>query len=391
VAALALVLASAGVGAGVAIAVHNNSNPQTFSAAPSNGFNNNGNANNGTNPFGGIDGGNNGTGNNGTGGTIPSGTGTLNENAIAAKIDPALVDINTTLAQGRAAGTGMIISSTGEILTNNHVIADATSIKVTIGGVGATYDAKVVGYDVTEDVALVQITDKVSNLPTVTFGDPSKVQIGDPVVAIGNALGKGGTPSVSQGRVTRLDQEVTAGDQGGDQETLEGMIQINAPIQPGDSGGALVDDGGSIIGMNTAAAGGGNFNSDAGSDVGFAIPIDHAVSIVSQIRTGTETAKVHIGDRALLGVQVQDLNGQTTPVSTGALVVGVQAKTGADNAGIQTNDVVVAINGTPVTNSASLRTLLVPLHPGDSVKVGWVDANGGQHSASVKLIVGPPL
>ena len=136
-------------------------------------------------------------------GTSPSGTGSLDVSAIEAKVDPALVNINTTLAQGRAAGSGMLISSTGEILTNNHVIADATSIKVVIGGTGPSHDAKVVGYDVTEDVALLQIVDKVSNLPTVTFGEPSKVHIGDPVVAIGNALGRGGKPSASQGRLNR--------------------------------------------------------------------------------------------------------------------------------------------------------------------------------------------
>lgn len=388
-AALALVVASAGVGAGVAIAVHNNSKTQTFSASPSTGFNN-GNGNGTGNPFGNLGGGDSGLGDNGSG-TIPSGTGTLDQSAIAAKVDPALVDINTTLAQGRAAGTGMILTSTGEILTNNHVIADATSIKVTIGGIGKTYDAKVVGYDVTEDVALVQITDKVSNLPTVTLGNPSKLQVGDPVVALGNALGKGGVFSASQGQVTRLGQEVTAGDEGGNQETLEGMIQINAPIQPGDSGGALVDRTGAIVGMNTAAAGGGNFNSQSGSNVGFAIPIDKAISIVKIIRAGTETDKVHIGDRALLGVQVQNLNGQTSPVTAGALVVGVQAKTGASDAGIKENDVVVEVDGKAVTDSDTLRATLVKLHPGDSVNVVWVDSNGARHNADVKLIPGPPL
>jgi S1-C subfamily serine protease len=142
--------------------------------------------------------------------------------------------------------------------------------------------------------------------------------------------------------------------------------------------------------MNTAAAGGGNFNS-IGSNVGFAIPVDHAVSIVSVIQTGKDTDKVHIGDRALLGVQVQDLAGQAAPVSSGALVVEVQDKTGAQDAGIKTNDVVVSLDGKPVTDSASLRSLLVKFHPGDSVNVGWVDSAGAHHDASVKLIVGPPL
>ena len=384
-AALALVLASAGVGAGVAIAVHNNSNTRTFdtSGDTSNNANNLPSGNSG-NAGGTLPGG-------GTSGTSPSGSGSLDVNAIATKVDPALVNINTTLAQGRAAGSGMLISSTGEILTNNHVIADATSIKVSIGGTGPSHDAKVVGYDITEDVALLQIVDKVSNLPTVTFGEPSKVRIGDPVVAIGNALGRGGKPSASQGQVTALDQQVTAGDAGGTQETLEGMIQINAPIQPGDSGGALVDRNARIIGMNTAAAGGGRFNTQAGSDIGFAIPIDNAVGIVSQIRSGTDTDKVHIGDRALLGVQVQNIDGQNTPVDSGALVVGVQDNTGASAAGMQTGDVLVSLDGKPIADSAALRLGLVKFHPGDSVRVGWVDTTGTRHDASIKLIVGPPL
>ncbi|MDQ1381583.1 MAG: hypothetical protein QOJ71_2302 [Actinomycetota bacterium] len=383
-AALGLVLASAGVGAGVAVALHDNSKSRTFDSAntvPTSPSDNGGFGAPGTTApsFG---------GNGGT--TTPSGAGTLDMNAIAAKVDPALVNINTTLAQGRAAGTGMLISSTGEILTNNHVIADSTSIKVTVGGTGPTYTAKVIGYDVTEDVALLQITDKVSNLPTITFGDPSKVAVGDPVVAIGNALGKGGTPQATQGHVTALDQQVTAGDNTGQSETLQGMIQINAPIQPGDSGGALVDASSRIIGMNTAAAGGGRFNAQA-SNIGFAIPIDNAVGIVSQIRTGVDTDKVHIGDRALLGVQVQDVAGQNAPVNAGAFVVGVQNDTGASAVGMQAGDVLVSLNGKPIADQKALRTALYPFHPGESVSVGWVDSSGARHNADIKLIVGPPL
>ncbi len=402
VAALALVLASAGVGAGVAMAVHNGDSTHTFSAnggtlPANNGSNNNGSSgNNGgfTIPNGGgltIPGFGNGNGNSGGTGNTNPGTGSLDVNSIASKVDPALVNINTTLSQGRAAGTGMLISSTGEILTNNHVIADATSIKVTIGGVGDTHNAKVVGYDVTEDVALIQITDNVSNLPTVVFGEPSKVQIGDPVVAIGNALGQGGTPKASQGQVTALNQQVTAGDENGSQETLHGMIQINAPIQPGDSGGALVDASGKIIGMNTAAAGsGGQFNNSQGSNVGFAIPIDNAVNIVSQIRTGNDTDKIHIGDRAMLGVSAQPVDGSSAATS-GALVVGVQDGTGAAAAGLKQNDVIVSVNGKAIADDGALRETLSHLHPGDTVDVGWVDSAGTHHDASIKLVVGPPL
>jgi S1-C subfamily serine protease len=375
VATIALVLASAGIGAGIAVAVHDGSKATPFSAGLVQ-------PNTGTNP----------NGSNGSG-SSSSGTGSIDVNAIATKVDPAIVNINTTLQNGRAAGTGMLISSTGEILTNNHVIADATSIKVVIGGKGQSYDAKVVGYDVTHDVALVQITEKVAGLPTIVFGDPSKVKVGDPVVAIGNAGGVGGTPSATSGKVTLLDQQVTASDGQGNQETLEGMIQIDAPIQPGDSGGALINSDGQIIGMNTAAAGsrGFSFDNPGGSNVGFAIPIDNAVQIVSQIRSGVETDTVFIGDRGLLGVEIQDASSQTAPVAAGAQVVGVQPGSGADNQGIQTGDVVTEVGGKQVTDSASLRAALSHYHAGDSVNVVWVDNSGNQHNASVKLVQGPPL
>jgi S1-C subfamily serine protease len=287
----------------------------------------------------------------------------------------------------------MLISSTGEILTNNHVIADATSIKVVIGGKGDSHNAKVVGYDVTHDVALLQITDSVKDLPTIVFGDPSKVEVHDPVVAIGNAGGVGGTPSATSGQVTALDQEVTASDGQGTQETLEGMIEIDAPIQPGDSGGALINSDGQVIGMNTAAAGSGRFNfqSPGGSNVGFAIPIDNAVHIVSQIRSGNESGTVFIGDRGLLGVEIENINGNSAPVSSGALVDGVESGSGADQQGIQQGDVITEVDGKPVTDSTSLRSALYHFHAGDSVKVVWVDSSGGQHQATVKLVPGPPL
>jgi S1-C subfamily serine protease len=193
--------------------------------------------------------------------------------------------------------------------------------------------------------------------------------------------------------VTALDQQVTASDGQGNQETLEGMIQIDAPIQPGDSGGALINSDGQIIGMNTAAAGsrGFSFDTPSGSNVGFAIPIDNAVHIVSQIRSGNETDTVFIGDRGLLGVQIEDINGQSAPVSAGALVVGVQNGSGADQQGIQTGDVVTEADGKQVTDSDSLRAALSHFHAGDSVKVVWVDNSGNRHEGSVKLVPGPPL
>ena len=210
---------------------------------------------------------------------------------IVSKVNPSVVNIYTTISsgnsQGEAAGTGMIITSSGEVLTNNHVIDGARTVRVQIVATGETHTAHVVGYDVVDDVALVKI-DNVSNLKTVTFADASKVAVGDSVVAIGNAGGRGGTPAATAGSVTALDQKVTAGDVGSSKsETLHGMIQISAPIEPGDSGGPLVDSDGNVIGMNTAAAQSDDFFGQSTNSVAFAIPIDKAPRSSSRSRRAT--------------------------------------------------------------------------------------------------------
>jgi S1-C subfamily serine protease len=225
-------------------------------------------------------------------------------------VDPGLVDVVTTVGYqgGKAAGTGMVLTSTGEVLTNNHVIDGATSIKATDIGNGRTYTAKVVGYDKTHDVAVLQLQN-ASGLQTITLSSADP-QTGQKVVALGNALGKGGTPSVVSGRITGLGQSITASDEGaGDAEQLTGMIGHNAPIQPGDSGGPLVSTEGEVIGMDTAASA--SSASGAPSQSGqaqtatqaFAIPITRASSIADQIEAGTQSSTVHIGATAFLGVE----------------------------------------------------------------------------------------
>src|SRR5437868_13399280 len=168
-----------------------------------------------------------------------NGNGSSSAAAVAAKVDPAIVDINTTVGSSQAAGTGMIISSTGEILTNNHVVSQSTSITVTVQGRSQTYSAHVVGVDISQDVAVIQIDSNISGLPTVKFADSSSLQVGDAVVAIGNALGQGGTPNATQGAITGLNQTITAREGGGRSETLNGMVQIDAVIYEGSSGGVL--------------------------------------------------------------------------------------------------------------------------------------------------------
>jgi S1-C subfamily serine protease len=234
----------------------------------------------------------------------------LTTQQIAAKVDPGIVDVVTTVGYqgGKAAGTGMVLTSTGEVLTNNHVIDGATSIKATDVGNGRTYTAKVVGYDKTHDVAVLQLQN-ASGLQTVTLSSAGP-QTGQKVVALGNALGKGGTPSVVSGRITGLGQSITASDAGaGDAEQLTGMIGHNAPIQPGDSGGPLVNTEGEVIGMNTAASGSSGSGSPSQSGQAqtatqaFAIPITRASSLADQIEAGTPSSTVHIGATAFLGVE----------------------------------------------------------------------------------------
>ena len=192
----------------------------------------------------------------GTSHATTSATTVLSTSQIAARVSPGLVDVVSTLGDqnGEAAGTGMVLTSTGEVLTNNHVINGATSISVTDIGNGKTYTATVVGYDKTKDIAVLQLQN-ASGLQTVNLGDSSTVTVGQNVVAIGNAEGKGGTPSVVTGSVTALNQSITAGDEGSsDSEQLSGLIQTNAPIQPGDSGGPLVNSAGQVVGIDTAAS-----------------------------------------------------------------------------------------------------------------------------------------
>jgi len=382
VAIVALALASGGVGAAISSAVHSDNNTATLSP-------NTGNGNGFTNPnfpFGNGNG--NGNGNSSGNGVVPS--------RITDKVNPAVVDIFTTIdtgsSTGEAAGTGMILTADGEVLTNNHVIDGATAIRVEIVGTGETHSAKVLGYDVVDDVALLKI-DGVSGLETIDTADASTVQIGDSIFAIGNAGGRGGTPAASSGSVTALDQKVTAGDSGsGDSETLHGMIQISAPIEPGDSGGPLVDSDGRIIGMNTAAAQNDSFFGGGGSTTAFAIPIEKALQVVDQIRNGQNSDTVHVGDRAILGVQVRNPGalGNGTPATSGAAVVGVQSGTPAGDAGIGAGDVITSVDGKTVQSASDLTAMMFPYHPGDKVDITWVDPNGSSHSDTLALIAGPP-
>jgi S1-C subfamily serine protease len=372
-----------------------------------------------------------------THGSSPSGSATstsktdLSTSQIASRVDPGLVDVKSTLSYEDAVayGTGIVLTSTGEILTNNHVINGATSVSVTDIGNGKTYTATVVGYDESGDVAVLQLSG-ASGLTTATTGDSSTVAVGNPVVALGNAGGAGGTPSVAAGTVTALNQSITASDESsGTSEQLSGLIETNADIQAGDSGGPLVNTYGQVIGMDTAAStgfslgngngsgggngggygGGGQYgggyggygglgngsgNSGSGSSSpsegsttqGYSIPINTALTIAREIEAGQGSSAVHIGTTAFLGLEI---SGSSSQYSSGVTLAGVASGTPAAAAGLGMGDVVTAVDGQSVSSGTDIQKILVGEHPGDKVSISWTDPYGQSHTATVTLVSGP--
>lgn len=306
---------------------------------------------------------------------------------IAAKVAPGVVDIDTVLGfgNGAAAGTGVVVTPSGEVLTNNHVINGATSIRVTIVATGRSYTAKVVGTDSTDDIAVLQLSG-ASGLTTVTFGDSSTVKVGDSIVALGNAGGVGGQPSVESGEVLALDQSITAGDvPGGQGQELNGLIETSAPLQSGESGGPMVNSSGQVIGLNTAASANRRFQSDA--TVSYAIPINEALAVAKQIESGQPSDTVRIGYPPMLGVAIQSAD--FGAAVSGAVVVQVVDGSPAASAGLSDGDVIVSVDGQTIDSPAALTAALAPHHPGDKVSVGWSDGAGKSHSATVTLASGP--
>jgi S1-C subfamily serine protease len=324
-----------------------------------------------------------------------SGSGTLTTAQIASQTSPGLVDVISTLGyqHGTAEGTGMVLTASGEVLTNNHVVAGATSIKVRDIGNGRTYTANVLGYSDSNDVAVLKLAG-ATGLATVKIGDSGTAAVGQNVVALGNADGRNTNPSVATGKITGLGASVAAQDQGaGTVEHLNGMIRTNADIQPGDSGGPLVNAKGEVIGMDTAAssANSGGFGTTAAtSTTAFSIPINRAISIASQITAGKASVTVHIGATAFLGVQVASSSGgEFGQAGSGVQVAGVVPGTAAASAGLASGDTILSVGGHQLASGSDLQTMMRGLHPADKVSVTWSDALGQTHTATVTLTAGP--
>jgi len=333
--------------------------------------------------------------------------GTTNVEAVIAKVLPAVVAIDAKSAptstggldfpgaqsQGQEdQGSGMIITSTGEVVTNNHVIAGATTITVTLYGQTKALPATVVDTDPNNDVALLQITGG-ANLPTVSYADSDDVQVGDGVVAIGNALGLSlSTPTVTQGIISAKGRTVTAGDSSSAAtETLTDMFQTDAAINPGNSGGPLVDSSGKVIGMNTAVAADTSGTSEA-QDIGFAIPANKIQNLLPGLRNHSIGSGSKSGT-GFLGVSLETVTPQLRSAygfvpTKGAVVTQVESGSPADDAGIQNGDVIVSLDGKTVSSADQLAVVIQGDKPGQSVKIGLYRGQN-QITVTATLIANP--
>jgi S1-C subfamily serine protease len=309
---------------------------------------------------------------------------------VAREVAPAVVDIDAVIetASGatNVAGTGMVLTPDGLVVTNNHVVENAKTITVTLERHRhpATYAARFVGADPLADVAVLRIVG-VHDLPTVRFGSSSRVVLGEGVLAFGNALGLGGTASVTAGTVSALGRSITAtSETGADAEHLRDMIETDAPIAPGSSGGPLVDARGLVIGMNTAAA---SATGVIATPLAFALPIDEVLAIARRIEAGRAGGGIVLGRHAYLGIEgstFQLAGSRRTAVS----IIQVEPGTPAAHAGLEPGDVIVGFDGEQVTSMSGLARMIESHRPGDQVVIVY-EAGGGPRRVEVRLVAGP--
>jgi S1-C subfamily serine protease len=303
--------------------------------------------------------------------------------AVAAGTGVVVIETNLAYQGSQAAGTGMVLTPSGEILTNNHVIRGATAIRIVEPGTGRSYRAEVVGYDVADDVAVLQARG-VSNLKTIPLGESGNVAAGQSVQAVGNA---GGTGRLSHalGTVTRVNRSITVSDDQGGSENLSGLIQTNAAVRPGDSGGPLLNSANQVIGMDTAASVS-NDVSQTTANEGYAIPIDKAVSIAKQIVSGNGSAAIHVGGTAFLGVEAS----ADSYEGSGAAITEVVPGSPADAAGLVPGDLITSVGGRAISSPDELSAIVATQQPGAAVSAVYVDQYGMAQTANLKLASGPP-
>lgn len=301
--------------------------------------------------------------------------------AVTSAVQESVVAIQVESQGGGAEGSGVVLDSEGRVLTNNHVVAGAETVQVTLSD-GRVYEADIVGTDPTTDLAVVQLNDPPSDLKPAKFADSSDVVVGEPVMALGNPLGLANTATT--GIVSALDRPVTASAEDGSDQVVTNAIQIDAAVNPGNSGGPLFNASGEVIGITSSIAtlsSGMSSGSSGSIGLGFAIPSNQATQIGDQLKAdGT-------AEHAFLGVSLQDATATADDVTRrGAGVVEVTPDSPAGKAGIQQGDVIVAIDGAPVNGSASLTAFVREKEAGDE-SVLTVVRDGNTQEVTVTLAV----
>jgi S1-C subfamily serine protease len=291
-----------------------------------------------------------------------------------------IVTTNLAYEDASAAGTGIVLTSNGEVLTKNHVIRGATTINVIVPASGRKYSASVIGYDISDDVALLKLSG-AAGLATATRGNSATLRIGSPTTAVGNANG-GGKLVITKGKVVALNRSITVNDDQGGTAQLTNLIQTSALLVPGDSGGPLLDATGRVVGIDAAGSAQNAFSDATGQ--GYAIPFNKAISLVKQIEAGQASALVHIGKTAFIGMSVGEAN------AGGLTVQSVVSGMPAAQAGLDQGYVIVSIDGKTLSTVAQLRNALFAHHPGDTVALAYVDPLGNQGTAQIVLADGPP-
>jgi len=348
----------------------------------------------------------------------------LSAAAIRARIEPSVVDVTATLTYDdeTASGTGFVVDPAAEfILTNNHVVRDATSVVVTVPATGRAYAARIVGVDLAADIAVLAIR-PATRLAGAPIGDSGDIGVGMPVISFGNQAGAGGSPAVAPGVISGTGRTIQADDgASGFTETLHDMLATTAGIEPGDSGGPLTDSAGSVIGVDTAAG-------TSGTATGYAIPINTAIAAERQIAAGRPGPGISLGVGGFLGailgpgtssspaeqraaelgrrmaaappseasscVTTRDdaaAPASIAPARAGALVIGVLCGTGAAIAGITAGDVITAADGRRVASPRALSAIIGGGRPGSTMSVTWVSTRGISRTSRVMLSRAPAI
>ncbi len=305
-------------------------------------------------------------------------TPTQSEEATSAEMSNGVVLITAQGEQSSGAGTGMILTEDGLVLTNYHVVEGSTNLTVTVPNESKVFRATVLGRDASHDVALLRL-ENASGLRTVTVNQ-RPVEVGDPVTAMGNARGQGYLSIVS-GQVASLSETITVQDDFGGTRKLEGVIATTAAAVPGDSGGPMLDANGHVIGMTSAGTTVNNRGREQ-TTMSFAVPIRRALSVVDQITSGNASGTVQIGPKAYLGITA-------TGESGGVLVNSVERGQPAAEAGLQRGDTIVSLDGKTTDSRTILSDVLAGLKPDDTVEIRWITASGQPTSAMIQLAASP--